>query len=61
MTERAPHTKIRATTVPSLYIQASRHSERFVLDARDELSLLTTNAAYAAVLAALATVRTWLT
>jgi uncharacterized protein (DUF2267 family) len=48
-------------TVPSLYIHASRDFERFLLDARDELGLPTTNAAYAAVLAVLVTFRARLT
>ncbi len=61
LTARAPRAKIPAMTVPSLYIHASRDFERFLLDARDELSLPTTNAAYAAVLAVFVTFRARLT
>lgn len=48
-------------TVPSTLVHASRDFERFLLDARDELSLATTHQTYAVVYGVLVTFRARLT
>lgn len=48
-------------TVPSTFVHASRDLERFLLDARDELSHATTHQAWQSVLAVLDTFRARLT
>ena len=61
MTAAAPSPILAAMTVPSTFVHASRDFERFLLDARDELSHATTHQTWQSVLAVLVTFRGRLT